>query len=364
MSHWDTLLSLQKPTVEFFSSREALEVRHAPPAGTTSVPMTPDFSGNSPRAFGVSSLMGTPIPPNSVTPMQMASSPFNGMQSLTQAITPRFGMMGIGAPQGSQQSVTPDLLAWDGQAPEAPRDYRPVQYQPIRPAEERSCCQGPSSPLPTPQYVQYAPDGQMPGLPQQANFVPFPPSMMSTVSIPEPELLPRPTQAALDFDKFNNDYFNYQFPSAICQTCGLSGCTCRNCPPVMQNANNGSWAQCCGRKHARTAAYVAPAAVHTYHQQPPLQPEEQFGVQAMQLPLPVSFQHQHSPLFPEQPPFPDEPHSLQPVDLQSPQAMPDFMPFDPGEDFTIPEGANNMDLSDLLLSDLERPSSGCCCGDP
>ncbi|KAK5124690.1 hypothetical protein LTR85_001403 [Meristemomyces frigidus] len=328
------------------------------PPGMMSVPMTPNFSGNSPRAFSIGSVPGTPAPPSASASMQTASNQFVGMQSPTQVITPRFGMIGLGAPQGSQHDMAADVLAWDGYAPEAPRDYHPAHYQPIRPAEDRSCCQGPSSPPPAPSYDQYVQYGHLPALPQQATFAPFPCSMMPTVSIPEPEM-PRATQAALDYDKFNNDYFNYQFPSAICQTCGLSGCTCRNCPPVMQNASNGSWAQMCGRKHARTAAYIAPNTISAFQQQLPPQ-AQQFG-QPSDAP-PHAFQHQS--VFQDTGPFLDGHQQQQSTDSAIPPSIPGFMPFDPGEDFALPEGANNMDISDLLLSDLDRPSSGCCCGDP
>lgn len=361
--HWDMLLTLQKPAVEFFNTREALEAKYR--LSDVSAQTTPSFSGNSPGIFGVSSARGTPAPPGTSQTMPPAT---HGVQSPPRTILPRFGKMGIGSPQDSHV-VPADALSWAGQAPEAPRDYPSAHYPPSQPAEARSCCQGPDIPSPAPQYAQYAAPDPLPALPQQATFAPFQFSMMPSETIPEPDL-PQPTQAGLNFAKFNTDYFNYQFPSAICQTCGLSGCTCRNCPPVMQNANNGSWAQCCGRKHARTAAYIAPAETHAYQQQPLLSdPPGQFGQQSlMDSAPPLSF-HQETLFEQPTPHFAEEPQQRV-TDLTSPgQSIPDFIPFDPGDvegDFMLHQDVrpSNMDISDLLLSDLDRPSSGCCCGDP
>ncbi|KAK5136565.1 hypothetical protein LTR08_002909 [Meristemomyces frigidus] len=373
--HWDMLLSLQKPTVEFFSTREDLD-SHAVPT-PMSLPMTPNFPSNSPRAFSTRSVSSTPGPPTTAQPMQMMSSQFNSIQSPLRNLTPQFGMMAVGSPQGNENVGTPDMLSWDGQAPLATREFHPLYYQSVSLPEERSsCCQTSSNPPPSEQYISYAPPSQqIHSPPSQSAFDPFA-DIMSSVSTSEQQL----QQAA--YDKFNIDYLAYQFPSAICQTCGLSGCTCRNCPPVMQNSNNGSWAQCCGRKHARTATYVAPATLHAYEQQPTAPAPQQLQLQAAhfdfpersyvqgptsQQPFPYRLPPEHlfeesraSSFGLENGPYPPQ----QPLDLQSPQLLDDFIPFDPGEHFALPEGATAMDLSELLMADLEQPDGGCCCADP
>ena len=365
--HWDTLIALQKPTVDFFPTREDLEAKHVPPAAI-SLSMSPTFAGNSPRASNVRSGSSMPASRNIPQPLQFVPSPYS-----SQSITPRFGMMGIAAPQGNAENFTPDSLSWESPAPPAPREYQPIHYQQAQLPQDRSCCQGPASPPPPYQFIQQIPPTHASGLPQQATFEPFG-NIMHSVSIPDQVQPMEPVEPARKLDKFKSDYINYQFPSAICQTCGLNGCTCRNCPPVMQNANNGSWAQCCGRKHARTAAYVAPEAVHAYQEPPPQMIH--FAQPARSLPQPQPFitpesapvprrpqPFQRDSVYQDTPLFPIEPYPQ--LGMQSPTttSIPDFTPYDPGVDFTIPETSNNMDLSEFLIEDLEGPSRGCCCGD-
>ncbi|RMY76451.1 hypothetical protein D0862_13741 [Hortaea werneckii] len=383
--HWDQLMALQKPTVDFYKTKEDLEASHAAQA-PTSFPMTPAFSTRSPRTFSVSSTRSTPGPQNTGPPLQFVPSEYN-VRSPSQTITPRFGMMGIGGPQGSEQSVTPDVLAWNTPLPQAAQEYHQSQFAAnVRLPEDRGCCQGPTSPPP----YQFNSHPHTPGPPQQADFAPFG-GMMSNISFPE-QPPPQPAQSS-SFERFANDYFNHQFPSAICQTCGLAGCTCRMCPPVLQNTVTGSWAQCCGRKHARTKTYVAPTATAAFEEparydlpsEPLQQRQPQHQPQQHQLDYTQPPAAQSNIYDPMSHPFTHDAHqnTLSPFDigppslftsqdpsrqpsLQPPDGLvsPDFSPFDPGEDFglgddsTAVENGNTGpldDLSEFLIQDLDRP---------
>ncbi|KAK0310610.1 hypothetical protein LTR01_003764 [Friedmanniomyces endolithicus] len=271
--------------------------------------------------------------------------------------------MGIGGPQGSDEIVMPDLLAWDGQVPLAPRDHQPPHRRLLREEVPRSCCQGSTTPEQSTQAEDYSALNQ--SIIPLPDFVPFGGLLPdANVSFDQPL-----TQPTFDFNKLQNDYYNYQFPSAICQTCGLSGCTC-----LMQSSINGSWAQCCGRKHARTAAYVAPTEAHAFQQEAPAQTLDTLAsttghdvaeqdVFAAEPPSPDLFAQQP---FPPLPPF----QGHQQLELYSPplqlepESIPDFTPFDPGEAFALPESDANLDLSEYLMEELEpTQSQGCCCGD-
>ncbi|TKA83356.1 hypothetical protein B0A55_01024 [Friedmanniomyces simplex] len=355
-------MALQKPAVRFFSTPEALDAGHATPTAMSTA-VTPSYLG-SPRMFG--SMPTTPAQVRGPRSVLDQPSPFAGYQSPPGTLTPRFGMMGIGAPQGSVQNVMPDALAWDGQAPLAPREHQSPHHQSLQGEEPRSCCQGSATPQQSAPFDQYAVASQ--STVPESTFVPFG-SLISDVDM---SLEQHPPQPSFDFAKLQNDYFNYQFPSAICQTCGLNGCTCRNCPPVMQSSINGSWAQCCGRKHARTAAYVAPTVPHAFQQELPAHTLHALptttghdipAVQAEPLdpnlfpqqlfaPIPPYLQHQQPDLY--------SPPPLQPQ-LES---IPDFTPFDPGEAFALPESDANIDLEDFVVQELDPPQSqGCCYGD-
>jgi hypothetical protein len=363
--HWDQLLSLQKPTVDFYPTREALESRftaHTP----VSLPMTPAFSHSTPSTFPHA--VTVPAQTNGVHQLQQAMSPnFNGLHSPASTMA-RFGMMGIGGPQRNSSVVTPNVLDWEGQAPQAPRDVHQTYYSQ---AENESCCQGPATPQPELQYSHHTSGGQN-GHHSQPHYPPFSGAMPNvSMSAAAP-----PQTPAFDFNKLSNDYFQYQLPSAICQTCGLNGCTCRNCPPVMQNFQNGSWAQCCGRKHARTAAYVPASAPAQYHQPAPTplphrhphdshhdlsRPEHPFADE------PLPFNREPGISSPHKRPYgadmpQDTPHSL----LSPQTSLPDYSEFDPGADFAIPDGPGHMDLSEFLMTELEKPApaesgGGCCC---
>ncbi|KAK5115359.1 hypothetical protein LTR62_001559 [Meristemomyces frigidus] len=239
--HWAVLMELGKPEVVFFQKREDLESRFSGAATASGTPMSPP---------GFASMGPTTFESLPSTPMQQAVSPYAGYQSPRSILAPRFGMMGLGTPHGDDGTITPDVLLWEGLSPPAPQ-------------EQSSCCQGAASPSQPSTYLSY----MEPTTPSNHNL----PSFLSptgTMDQPPNQLLdplPRSQQEfSFNLDKLNSAYAAYQFPSAICQTCGLNGCTCRNCPPVMQNFATGSWAQCCGRKHARTAAYVPVAVEHVY----------------------------------------------------------------------------------------------------
>jgi len=361
---WEALMALQKPVVQFFATPEALDASHGTPT-SMSTATTPAYLG-SPRIFG--SLPGTPARLHSPRPLPDPSSPYIGYQSPPVTLTPRFGMMGIGGPQGSEETVMPDVLAWDGQVPLAPREYQPPHRQLPQEEEPRSCCQSSATLQHSVQVEDYSTLNQ--SIVPPPGFVPFSGLMPDTnVSLEQPL-----TQPTFDFNKLQNDYYNYQFPSAICQTCGLSGCTCRNCPPVMQSSINGSWAQCCGRKHARTAAYVAPTV-------PPAFEQQTTGQALHTLPTTTAHDQSGQDVFVAEPHEPDlfaqqlfAPMPLfdghQQLDLYSPplqlepESIPDFTPFDPGEAFALPGSDANIDLSDYLMEELEpSQSQGCCCGD-
>ena len=346
--HWDQLLSLQKPTVDFSQTREQLDAKQAG-SMNGSVPQTPAYSMVSSPPPAVHSVPSTPAPAQHVhiMPNNYNNNVFQSTTPTT-TLTPRFGMMGIGAPMGSARDVSMDVLAWQGQAPTAPREYNPQPVYSEPQPERGSCCQAgepviqsPRSPPPELDgtYTQQHNLHEM-SLGQNFNAVP------TTVSLSQVSSPPPP---AFDYNHFESDYFRYQFPSAICQNCGLNGCTCRNCPPVFQNFNNTSWAQCCGRKHARdpqpspapskvarTENYSAGQGVH-------MQPE-----------LAQSYQNES---FPQQETFPLDGNQFindyDEMELPPPGLPPELDPFSLQEgpnglnhDFHIPE----LEFNDFLNS--------------
>ncbi|TKA22269.1 hypothetical protein B0A50_08231 [Salinomyces thailandicus] len=357
--HWDQLMALQKPTVDFFRTKEELEAAHAAQKRAT-MRTTPSWSANSPGAFSVGSSASTPAPPSTGRSLHFVPSEYN-MRSPSQSITPRFGMMGLGAPQGSEYHATPDVLAWNGQVPQAPLDYHPSQYDAdLGLPEGKSCCQrGPTSPPPSASPSQQQPP-HTPGLPHQPTFPSFTTPHLPILSFPDQQHLPSTPQPS-NYERFATAYFNHQFPSAICQTCGLAGCTCRMCPPVLQNVANGSWAQCCGRKHARTTTYVAPDAVATFAEQPPLlQQQREYGFssnsnQQQQQPPQMTqqsysahqnFEQQQEPQPMTQYPYPTHPFTytspINPPTLHYQQPQPPSpQPWPPSHDFLPPHQHTN-----------------------
>ena len=314
--HWDALLSLQNASVDFYPTPEALQA--GPP---TILPPTPSRAAEYLRT--VNSLPSTPGSlGNDGQAMTMLPLPFNHGQSPTPV--PRFGMMGVGTPWGNSNYQKEDVLAWEGQAPEAPRDYRP--YADIEQTESHTVASQTSAVVaPT---TGYRPIGPLGLQPQNLEFAPVTESFQQ-MSMPSQDLPP----AAFDFDKLTSDYINYRFPFAICQKCGLNGCTCRNCPPVMQNSSNGSWGQGCARKHTLSNLMLAPAP-QRLQDQDHVQPHAQQAIPAD-------------------------------IDMTSgvdPCCAPDLN-FD---DFKMSD-AEITDLAKYLESELDQPmdlpSSGCCCED-
>ncbi|KAK5170122.1 uncharacterized protein LTR77_004706 [Saxophila tyrrhenica] len=310
---------MQKPKVDFFTNREALDARHTSPP-SASFPPTPSYSAGTPQT--VASVPSTPTPTNG---LQFVHTTGEHFESPSPARTvPRFGMMGLGAPLGDNH-VGQDVLTWDGQSPQAPLEHQsctgfkqPDSAPPQTPMSLAPPNQSyPYIPPPDP-YFQ-PPDFQPP------DFAP-PTQSLSQLTLPSH---PDPNPSTLDFDKMMADYFSYQFPSAICQNCGMNGCTCRNCPAVMQSFESGSWAQCCSRKHVKYAAQIpmtgtaAPAGSVEVGQ-------GQGGGEMQGAVDPAST-------------------------TQNMQV----------DELGMMEGTEPMDLSEFLLDDLQEqpPSGGCCCGD-
>ncbi|KAH9826037.1 hypothetical protein Tdes44962_MAKER03820 [Teratosphaeria destructans] len=357
---------MKKPVIDFYPSREALDARFAVPT-PTSLPMTPTYSYSTPGS--VSGMFSPQQPFNGMQPISMGSPVFTELHSPRSPLVPRFGMMGIGAPQGSEAMRTADVMQWEAHAPVAAREtLPPPRYQHSRQDEAGSCCQGPASPQSETTYPTYMPPSQDGHTVQEAqtSFNGATP----TVSMASQGPVPQPT-TPFDFNKLANDYFQYQLPSAICQTCGLSGCTCRSCPPVMQSFSNGSWAQCCGRKHARTANYVPPNTAAQF-QQPTTTLASQHPSTLVSQPNPhdgSGFAAARASDCCQAPKRTYEPETRPPPSSeQSPsQSLPDFSEFDPGADFAIPGVTDNLDLSEFLMADLDRPGlqpegGGCCAG--
>lgn len=367
--HWSALLSLRKPTVDFFPSREALEAKQMA-SDQMSLPQTPAYASMTSPSL-VESVPGTPASQNGIPPLHIMPNNYDGYHQPQTGLTPRFGMMGIGAPMGSTgYNTSRDVLVWNGTTPVAPREpNRQHSLFEASQANESSCCQQPRSTVPSPVPSQvntpYAPDSETSARPREA-----------TSSIVDMSQL-SPPPPAFDFNRLQADYLNYQFPSAICQNCGLSGCTCRNCPPVFQNFGTTSWAQCCGRKHARDAPSIsAPqkvARTATYEPLPNIVPSSQPD-HALPPPAP----------HPEKEPFQTRDSGFA-ADFQDSQLSHgnvslDLDPFQLDHDLLLPDGTE-LDISEFLMSDLDQSnqavasngvtgghedegggSGGCCCG--
>lgn len=299
--HWDALCALQKPIVTFYPDREALDARPmVPPA--IAFPPTPSYSVGTPQT--VSSVPSTPGPMNGLQFVNTTPPNFTEAQSPATHV-PRFGMMGVGTPWGNGGFHGQDVLVWEGKSPQAPREYH--SYAALHPQEAMLI----PDPVPvvTEEAHQTYPASSDPPT-HNPEFAPVTQSM-EQMSMPS-EGLPSST---FDFDKMMTDYFNYQFPAAICQHCGLNGCTCKNCPPTLQSFESGSWAQCCARKHVQ---------------------------------MPSS-----------------RPHILDEAS-GAPHAMTAGLESDPtfSQEMQVDDLTDGIDLSEFLVNDLEQPKGGCCCGDP
>lgn len=247
--HWTALFALQKPTVEFCPTREDLETKQAASASVQHISPSPGHV--MPNPAGVMSVPSTPGPN---MPPQIMPSPYNAFTPQSSSLTPRFGVMGLGAPRHSLPDVPLDLLTWGGDVSHAPIDY-PQHYSDTGNSPE-PCCQTSTSsapPLGSPQPIaQLSYSQQQPlhdlALPQAFDV---PGDQNVTHATVVPTTLPATQSSIFDIEKLQSDFYTYRLPSAICQSCGYGGCNCKNCPPLFQNPFDGSWAQCCGRKHAR-----------------------------------------------------------------------------------------------------------------
>jgi hypothetical protein len=219
--------------------------------------------------------------------------------------------------------------------------------------EESSCCSGPASQLPHYQEPEMEIEessccqSSKPPLEGAQDFSLGDPFMQNThlnpfeAAITRPPYEPPYVQPTFDFDRWTRDYQAYQYPGAICQKCGLNGCTCRNCPPVMQNYGTTSWAQCCGRKHARQGP------------QPPQIPQPQAAPLAHLPPNGHSLEHQQPVDFGFPTQHPQQQRIGMGMLLPSPQP-PGLNAFD--HNFDMPDASDPVAYSDFLLDELDRPS--------
>ena len=319
LEQWTILCAMQKPKVDFFVNLEALN-DHQAAKQAPSYP-TPTPSANTPQT--TNSQPTTPAPPHGGrAPMMSPGTQFNPVQP-TPPI-PRFGMMGVGLPMGYGGAEAQDVLIWDGQAPQAPRPYQP--YYGFQQQSSTEITNGVDSGA-----LEKAPQGYMSPIAPQYQSSDFRPVTQSFEQMSLPSHEP---SSNFDFDKMIIDYHNYQFPSAICQSCGLNGCSCRSCPPMMQNFESGSWAHGCSRKHVHlpAAAQPAPCCATT------------------------AASGQHAPVLIDDTLIQNGDSNV--ADLTSRE--------DPtlSQDFRAQmlNSTASMDLSEFLMNDLEQPPQGCCCG--
>lgn len=397
--HWEVLFKLEKPSINFFPTREALEGEQ--PAQTPmTIPSTPSYFSENTSHRG-SSCCGTPGPtPQPAQHVHVPPTPYSEtMSPKSNGVTARFGFMGIGGPMGNADAV-PDPLAWNGMSPPAPGGYSgppdplawqataspaqlnfsappnampwtgtaplppmdyasPPSYQQPPPHEESSCCgrsakSQPRYPEPDMEIEENSccQSSQAP-LEGPEDFSMGDPFMQNSHLNPyEPTITQAPyeqpyVQPAFDFDRWNREYQAYQQPGAICQKCGLNGCTCRNCPPVMQNYGTTSWAQCCGRKHAK----FGPQPPQPPRQ--PLAPQPQAAPPAHMPPNGHSHVHQQSVDFG----FPAQHPQQQRMSMGmiSPPPQPqELNTFD--HNFDMTDAPDPVAYSDFLLDELDRPS--------
>lgn len=271
-----------------------------------------DGGGVSVSPFDVPDLQ----PPGQSTPVAGVSTtgidPFNFDSPhfpSTQPQVPRFGFMGVSAPQGNDNPYQADELAWHGSAPIAPRDCGPsadfMQSDLASQQQQRQLLDDHSIPM-TQSFQNMS---MMPGLQASESFqnmrtMPGPPvpeptqtSQLPLLYLPQLQSNPFEPQAGpygatdmasqpsmapslgmddLDFDlcmdniataanHFGNAssmaaYNSYQFPSAICQQCGFAECSCTNCPTLLQSYSNTSWAHGCHKAHTRVPAEATNSA--------------------------------------------------------------------------------------------------------
>ena len=275
-------------------------------------------------------------------------------------ITTRFGMMGVGTPWGTEGFHGEDVLIWDGQAPPAPREYQPF-----------SQFSSSDNHMPTPSSADFEPPLSYPASYSYVSAQ-FPNTEFTPITQPMQDLHLPPDQTQIelpstntfdfdssahtfDFDKMMADYINYQLPSAICQNCGLNGCSCRNCPAVMQT-ESGSWAQGCARKHVRygSTATLEPASGGCCSR----------NVVAVPVPGPgghdagVEVEMNGSV-------HPRDQNGFGMMEMQTSDADPMLSQDFSVEDLKMMDTSEPMDINEFLLNDmsaLEEPAAGCCCG--
>jgi hypothetical protein len=280
-------------------------------------------------------------------------SMMNGFSAFPQrpsTLTPQFGILAMDSPLAASQ----DAMVWEGHSPLVTSDAGAQYVFAGSQQEAGSCCQPATPPVanlgfPSPQSQHHGNAGLDFSLTS-----PLPtPQLQSTehnVSAATAQAAP-----AFDFQRLQTDYFNYQFPSAICQACGLYGCSCRNCPPVFQNFGTTSWAQYCGRKHARDVQPILPAVVSNIaHPQPWLAEQATTGGQCCQPAVHDGFIQ--APQFP----LPDQNFDLNfnDLDMVPPVDPLAFESFDLGSDLMLPTDTNDLNLSEYLLSDLPQTAQG------
>lgn len=326
--HWDALCLRQTPIIVFYESPEQLNLARVPPTSTSSS-STPSFPAGTPQS--TSSLPTTPGPMSGLQPSNTGASPLSSYQSAPYE-PPRFGFMGVGSPMGGEGHVGSDVLQWQGQVPQAPLQSNAAFAHPQ------------SGMLPNQAFpVTLLP----PTLPQQSasqqqyqhfDLTPVAQTLQDMTAPPQSAQLQTPVE--LQRNQWMEDYYNYQFPSAICQNCGLHGCNCRSCPAVMQNAMDGSWATCCSRKHVRNAEV---AALGINHSSVALEHQD---IQQLQPQIGSGLSNQVKD------------HGITGLKPGGDQ------PFSPS--FTMDEAslqsAADQDFMEWVMPDLDLPSHGCCCG--
>ncbi|KAK6437459.1 hypothetical protein LTR95_006339 [Oleoguttula sp. CCFEE 5521] len=374
--HWETLMRLEKPGVTFFSSREALEATQHGTRGAT--PATPNYYVPGTPGSNTS-IPSTPLVRTRQTSLlREPITPFESILPSQSTLTPSFGYMGLGSPVGTSGVHSPELLPWDGIMSSVP--YEPPMYgfNDAPQSEGRSCCQPSAPPVDSRPQTQISSccqpaiddaddDYDMEGggsccqRSTQSTVAPhtiahdetFPklepldPFLGSTVP---PDFGAIYTPPTFDFDRWVQNYQTYQMPGAICQKCGLNGCTCRSCPTLMQNQSTTSWAHGCGRAHARNMQaqpqqhVTSPVQQHTLH--PVLPPMGFSRSNAGPTPTAVDFSN---PID----------FGLDPQVLTPPHIMPEHMDMGGFETSLIPTTtADPLDLamSEFLMSELDRPS--------
>ena len=247
--HWDVLMNSGSPIVDFYPSREALFARDHPAKQAATVPS----SQNQPLTSGTVALVNGPL----ASPGLTQGPHYRGTLSADATLTPfheasvlslvnstgEFGreprnerssqtwILSAGVPeQPAHHQLSSNGLQRSVGNTQAPPDIEESSQQSVAPGKENQSVNSTLPILPLQQYGK-----------NSGRIV-----ASSNAIDPGLNLAILPPQHVFDFD-----YFSYQLPSAICQSCGMSGCTCRSCPPTMQNAANGSWGQCCARKHVQ-----------------------------------------------------------------------------------------------------------------